>query len=154
MAILIRYSTKVFRISCTDWYFAKEHNRSFISWIVFNFCIGTRVHQRLSSPVQSTPEEFQKGASTKCFHSESPGGRRNEKKKKKPTVNAYFDFAFEENSVIVCESSVFKMYSVHAKTKSRRHRFWKAPLSNCIRSTRKRKHDVFKFLRRVFEKLR
>ena len=55
------------------------------------------------------------------------------KKEKKPTINAYFDFVFEENSVIVCESSVFKMYSVHAKTKSRRLQippksFRKAPL--------------------------
>ena len=40
-------------------------------------------------------------------------------KKKTPTFTAYFDVVFKENSVIVCESSVFKMYSVHTKTKSR-----------------------------------
>ena len=123
------------------------------SWLVFG-------------PVHTTPEKFDNRVQFFTLKTRPMlSVHTTPEKFENATITGHFGFVFEENSGRKITwlwwrhrsrkaRAIFKMFSVHGKTKSGVFkflrvfvRFRKAPFSNCFSSTRKRKPGVFKFLR-------
>ena len=85
-------------------------------------------------PFHATPEEFENGGFTLKTH-QMFSVHTGPEEFKNATITGHFGFVFEENLVRL----IFWL--------SWRPRFRKAPFLKCFPSTRKRRADVFKFLR-------